>query len=715
MKFQEWLLKENIDKSTVQSLQIPNHLEFDNNELIIEGYPKLELLGAFSCALKKITLKEIPLLKTLNVAENDELAEIAGLENLANLEELSCFNCQLEKLDCLDKKNLREVFAASQFVSNFEINIQGCDSLENLDVAENNIFNLDCSNLLKLKDVSCKEVIGSDDVEKSDFFCKKLMIFLGQFINDEIKISEERFKDLKSNFITEFISSYRGKGKKALESFLKQWSFTIDSNILNDGKIHFSRQKIKEILLNKNFFSLNANFKNCTSLEYLNFSKSNLANLNVTNTPNLKGVIGGWMNEVRDLDEDGNKQYMLKAEPFGKDFIIGEVDSDPESDRMEDSEQEEVKYKSKTLTRAEYDQLLKDIEQNPALLKNYRTVTKTKLVKPPRDYEKEPWYNPAFWEDKNKFPHLVSLHLDNEKANFYDDPEYGERIYSYQQERAKENIQQGRHLYYGTTHLDFSHMKFTAMNINGDNYPDTITSINLGDNYLHSLKIANFPNLTRLIVSHNTNLTEETTHIDNCPKLDRDGLLPSYHYKSDDESRGTPADSRVYDEERDNPLKQKAQEEEKKEKVKQKLNDQVKELLAKDEKDATLKELLNLISPTFFKDLAEDLQNPFLNFFTKKLEVHVGDLIKQTKAGTLTKDQLFTEIEPLKSFLHLLSEETRNQLITLLERFTQKEESASSNTNILPLALIFGLAFLRIGFELFKKKKNNKYSRTANT
>jgi hypothetical protein len=43
----------------------------------------------------------------------------------------------------------------------------------------------------------------------------------------------------------------------------------------------------------KNFFSLNANFSGCTSLEKLNFAKSNINNLNVDGCSSLQAVIGG--------------------------------------------------------------------------------------------------------------------------------------------------------------------------------------------------------------------------------------------------------------------------------------------------------------------------------------------------------------------------------------------------------------------------------------
>jgi hypothetical protein len=108
--------------------------------------------------------------------------------------------------------------------------------------------------------------------------------------------------------------------------------------------------------------------------------------------------------------------------------------------------------------------------------------------------------------------------------------------------------------------LDLSHHKFIGvMHLDGKDYPDSITSINLGDNHLTSLKVSNFPNLDHLIISHNTRLNEETIVIENCPKLNMDNDLSFYHHKSDDESRGAPVDGQVYDDDKDNPIKKEAQ------------------------------------------------------------------------------------------------------------------------------------------------------------
>jgi hypothetical protein len=119
-----------------------------------------------------------------------------------------------------------------------------------------------------------------------------------------------------------------------------------------------------------------------------------------------------------------------------------------------------------------------------------------------------------------------------------------------EREKAEKN-----HYYEGQTELDFSHMDFELAELDGNKYPNSITSINLGDNYLSQLKVANFPNLQRLIISHNKKLIAgETLIIKNCPKLNS-----TYDYKSGDENRQAPTEGRVYDEAKDNPFKKEAQ------------------------------------------------------------------------------------------------------------------------------------------------------------
>jgi hypothetical protein len=79
---------------------------------------------------------------------------------------------------------------------------------------------------------------------------------------------------------------------------------------VNWGALPF--KQLENIFL-KTRNSLNANFEKCSNLEQLNFSKSNIDNLNVDGCTNLKGVIGGWMDKEIVPDNNGNIQYITNS------------------------------------------------------------------------------------------------------------------------------------------------------------------------------------------------------------------------------------------------------------------------------------------------------------------------------------------------------------------------------------------------------------------
>ena len=93
--------------------------------------------------------------------------------------------------------------------------------------------------------------------------------------------------------------------------------------------------------------------------------------------------------------------------------------------------------------------------------------------------------------------------------------------------------------------------------------------------------IRNLPNLRRLIISHNS---VKNLIIENCPQLDKNGLI--YDYKSGDGSRIPPPDAREYDEERDNPIKQEEREKQRERKRMKQFIKDVLFLIADIEKDA---------------------------------------------------------------------------------------------------------------------------------
>jgi hypothetical protein len=127
--------------------------------------------------------------------------------------------------------------------------------------------------------------------------------------------------------------------------------------------------------------------------------------------------------------------------------------------------------------------------------------------------------------------------------------DWEQHAYERQQAKQQKAFEEGKHTWVGQVCLDLSGRDYIkSITIDGDkNYPKSLVSINLGDNYLEEVVVKNMPNLSRLIISHNkvNNLV-----IENCPQLD---LL--YDYKSGDENRQAPTDGKVYDDEKDNPIK----------------------------------------------------------------------------------------------------------------------------------------------------------------
>lgn len=319
----------------------------------------------------------------------------------------------------------------------------------------------------------------------------------------------------------------------------------------------------------------------------------------------------------------------------------------------------------------------------------------------------------------NKIPNQKLNIIDNDiDEGYFSDEErkptsqnpatdWEDRAYRRQQAKKKDDFIKGEGIYEGQTEIDLSHHKFIgAMNLDGNKFPKSVTSFNLGDNYLTSLKVVDFPNLQRLIISHNTKLTEETITIDNCPKLDKNGIL-FYDHKSNDETRTPPPDAREYDEERDNHFKKQQQKEQWEKEFKAKINQQVRDILTKKEENITLQELLNLFKgksiSSVFDSLEKDIKDRFQNLFKRKLESHILDLVNKVKNGTLNTNQLIKEIDPLKPFLQMLSDDTKSQLRNLLET-SQKEEISQPIINYFPLTLIL-IAFFGIGAFTIQKQK----------
>jgi Leucine-rich repeat (LRR) protein len=184
--------------------------------------------------------------------------------------------------------------------------------------------------------------------------------------------------------------------------------------------------------------------------------------------------------------------------------------------------------------------------------------------------------------------------------------DWEQRNYERQQAKLQKDFEEGKHVHQGQTHLDLSGCDFiSSITIDGDkNYPQSLQSINLGDNCLNEVIIRNLPNLKRLIISHNkvNNLV-----IENCPQLSEGGI---YDYKSNDNERAVPIDGQVYDDEQDNPLKKEEERRRREEEKENEISAQIIRLIAQAEEAlakgdlTTTQELL-----TELKELAKQPNN----------------------------------------------------------------------------------------------------------
>ena len=136
--FTEWETKEiaegRIDKETDEILIIPNHLYFENDKLIIEGYPNLKALCANSCALKEIEINcSHSTLKVLSL--NDNKLENIDLTEFINLRTLIIGNNELTKLKVNHLSKLEDLSCFANFLRS--LNVSGLSKLEDLNCSDN--------------------------------------------------------------------------------------------------------------------------------------------------------------------------------------------------------------------------------------------------------------------------------------------------------------------------------------------------------------------------------------------------------------------------------------------------------------------------------------------------------------------------------------------------------------------------------------------------
>ena len=161
--------------------------------------------------------------------------------------------------------------------------------------------------------------------------------------------------------------------------------------------------------------------------------------------------------------------------------------------------------------------------------------------------------NIVSYENLFKTEIMENNKIDEGSANRAEDAEneWERRACERRQRKEQTDYEQGKHVWAGQEHLDLSNRSYIqAITIDGQaNYPQSLTSINLGGNCLEEVIIRNLPQLTRLIISHNNckNLV-----IENCPQLKKHGI---YQYKSG-AGENTPGEGQIYQDETDNPFKQ---------------------------------------------------------------------------------------------------------------------------------------------------------------
>lgn len=298
---------------------------------------------------------------------------------------------------------------------------------------------------------------------------------------------------------------------------------------------------------------------------------------------------------------------------------------------------------------------------------------------------------------------------DKEKNESEDAPtEWEQRAYERQQRKEKEDIANRKGVYEGMTELDFSHKNYTKMNLDGNIYPKSVTSINLGNNKLKWLRVANFPNLQRLITSHNK-LTEENIIIENCPNLDKENLF--YNHKSFDENIEEPTEEKEYTpEEVDDDNIQNSL-----------FTKQIEEILAKNEDDITIEELFDLANKIDISALIDhELRDKFITLYSKKLEAEririfqkqkdkkddnpdfeklYNELLKRIKQGKLVSRK---EIENSP-----LNEEYKQKLYNLLEERQSKQTTLHNPNYDLWICLGIGGIFIigLVSFVWYRKRK----------
>ncbi|CFW93423.1 Putative Internalin-related protein [endosymbiont DhMRE of Dentiscutata heterogama] len=172
-----------IEKINLTGLTKLHTLMLTSNKFDELDLSSLVELKELNCALsqsfkfKKLDLTNNQKLIGLYCYKNS--LEELEVNHLKDLQYLYCYDNGLNQIDCNGLKKLEKLSCQGQYQCKGKgglmggLNLQGCESLEELDCAENGkIKKVDCSNLKKLKTLSCKVTSELTEINVSN--CENL-------------------------------------------------------------------------------------------------------------------------------------------------------------------------------------------------------------------------------------------------------------------------------------------------------------------------------------------------------------------------------------------------------------------------------------------------------------------------------------------------------------------------------------------------------------
>jgi uncharacterized repeat protein (TIGR01451 family) len=230
-----------VDLSMLTNLRVISCSDSDINSLNIEGLVKLESLYCRTNDLTELKLDGLISLKTV-LSDWNDITELV-IKNLPKLEKVSCFYSKLTEVELSNLPMLKEVLIQANEIHTLDLN--ELPELEHLECDRNNIqpsLNLQSFTKLSYLDCSRNELISLDIRNLSSL--------------DDVNCGINNLSEL------------------SLEN----------SN------------NIRRLSLNQNSDINSLDVSQLAGLEYLNFSRCSLTDIDLTSNPLLKSLAYGWNN-----------------------------------------------------------------------------------------------------------------------------------------------------------------------------------------------------------------------------------------------------------------------------------------------------------------------------------------------------------------------------------------------------------------------------------